>query len=156
MSGREEAWPEFLELWSDLIEASRSPSTVIIVEGERDRASLAKLSVGGRVVILHRGRPVSEVAHWVSRDARRIIVLTDWDAKGGRLAQKLREFLESMPLELDLETRRRLARVLRGELVHVEGIAGWARRTAELLNVPLEQWLAEIESDLGRKGPAKG
>ena len=156
MSGRQEAWPEFLDVWADLIEASRAPSTVIIVEGERDRASLAKLSVGGRVEILHRGRSVSGVAHLVSRDARRVIVLTDWDAKGGRLAQKLREFLESMPLELDLETRRRLARVLRGELVHVEGIAGWARRTAELLHIPLEQWLAEIESDLARKRPVTG
>jgi 5S rRNA maturation endonuclease (ribonuclease M5) len=151
MSGRLEAWPEFLELWTELIESSRSPSTVIVVEGERDRAALGKLSVGGRVVILHRGQPVSAVAHEISRDARRVIVLTDWDAKGGRLAQKLREFLESMPLELDLDTRRRLARVLRGELVHVEGIAGWARRTAEQLNVPLEQWLAEIESDLARR-----
>jgi 5S rRNA maturation endonuclease (ribonuclease M5) len=117
---------------------------------------LAKLGVGGRVVILHRGRPVSEVAHLVALDARRVIVLTDWDAKGGRLAQKLKEFLESMPLELDLDTRRRLARVLRGELVHVEGIAGWARRTAEQLNVPLEQWLAEIESDVARRRPATG
>jgi 5S rRNA maturation endonuclease (ribonuclease M5) len=156
MSGRLEVWPEFLELWAELVEASRSPTTVIVVEGERDRASLAKLSVGGRVVVLHRGTSVSAVAHLVSRDAHRVIVLTDWDAKGGRLAQKLREFLESMPLELDLETRRRLARVLRGELVHVEGIAGWARRTAEQLNVPLEQWLAEIEADVARKHPVTG
>jgi len=155
-SGRQEAWPEFLELWADLIDASRSPSTVIVVEGERDRASLGKLGVGGRVIVLHRGQPVSGVAHLLSRNARRVIVLTDWDQKGGRLAQKLREFLESMPVELDLETRRRLAHVLRGELVHVEGIAGWARRTAEQLNVPIEQWLAEIEADLARKRPATG
>jgi 5S rRNA maturation endonuclease (ribonuclease M5) len=156
MSGRQEVWPDFLELWAELVEASRSPTTVIVVEGERDRASLAKLSVGGRVVVLHRGTSVSAVAHLLSRDARRVIVLTDWDAQGGRLAQKLREFLESMPLELDLDTRRRLARVLRGELVHVEGIAGWARRTAEQLNVPLEQWLAEIEADVARKHPVTG
>jgi len=156
MSGREDAWPEFLEVWADLIDASRSPSTVIVVEGERDRASLAKLSVGGRVLVLHRGRPVSGVAHLLSKDAGRVIVLTDWDAQGGRLAKKLREFLEAMPIELDLETRRRLARVLRGELVHVEGIAGWARRTAEKLNVPLEQWLGEIESELARKRPVTG
>jgi 5S rRNA maturation endonuclease (ribonuclease M5) len=155
-NGRQAAWPEFLELWSELLEASRSPTTVIVVEGERDRAALAKMSVGGRILLLHGGRTLSGVAHALTRDAQRVIVLTDWDAKGGRLAQRLREFLEATPVELDLDFRRRLARVLRGELVHVEGIAGWARRTAEQLHVPLEQWLAELETDLERRHPATG
>jgi 5S rRNA maturation endonuclease (ribonuclease M5) len=156
LSGRESAWPEFLKLWAELLEAGRSPTTVIVVEGERDRASLAKLGIEGRILILHRGQPLGAVAHALAQDARRVVVLTDWDSKGGRLAQRLREFLEATPAELDLDLRRRLARVLRGELVHVEGIAGWARRTAEQLNVPLDQWLAEIEGDLARKRPATG
>jgi len=156
MGDRQAAWPEFLGLWAELLEASRSPSTVIVVEGERDRAALARLSIDGHVLVLHRGERVSDVAHRLARSAKRVIVLTDWDAEGGRLAQKLKGFLEAMPVELDLDLRRRLAHTLRGELVHVEGIAGWARRTAELERVPLDQWLAEIESDLAKRRPATG
>jgi 5S rRNA maturation endonuclease (ribonuclease M5) len=153
VSGRQSVWPEFLKLWAELLEASRSPSTVIVVEGERDRRALARLGIDGRVVVLHRGRSLGGVAHSLTREAERVILLTDWDAEGGRLAQRLREFLEATKVDLDLDFRRRLARVLRGELVHVEGIAGWARRTAEQLNVPLEHWLAEIESESARKRP---
>ncbi|MCI4340716.1 MAG: toprim domain-containing protein [Thermoplasmata archaeon] len=154
VSGRQSVWPEFLKLWSELLDASRSPDTVIVVEGERDRTALARLGIEGRVRLLHRGRPLSGTAHELVREAKRVIVLTDWDSEGGQLAKRLREFLEAEPVLLDLDFRRRLARVLRGELVHVEGIAGWARRTAEQLHVPLDQWLAEIDSELARKrGP---
>ena len=156
VTGRQAVWPEFLKLWSELLEASRTPQTAIVVEGERDRAALARLGIVGRVLVLHRGRPLSGTAHALAREAQRVIVLTDWDSEGGQLAKRLREFLEADSVELDLDYRRRLARVLRGELVHVEGIAGWARRTAEELNVPLEQWLAEIDSELARKRAPTG
>ncbi|MCI4344563.1 MAG: hypothetical protein L3J87_02935, partial [Thermoplasmata archaeon] len=71
-----------------------------------------------------------------------VVVLTDWDTEGGHLAQKLREFLEAERLTFDLDFRRRLARVLRGEVAHVEGLAGWARRTAEREGAPLDHFLA--------------
>lgn len=137
-SSRDAAWPEFIDLWSRLIEASSAPGTVLLVEGERDRASLRKLGVPGEIRLVHRGRPIGSVAEELVRGARRVIVLTDWDTEGGHLAQKVREFLEATGVELDLEYRRRLARVLRGELVHVEGLAGWARRTAERAGKTIE------------------
>lgn len=141
---RVEAWPEFLRLWGDLLEASATPGTFVVVEGERDRAALKKLRIPGPIVVLHHGRTMSEVAQELAGRARRVVVLTDWDTEGGHLAQRLREFLEALPLELDLDVRRRLARALRGELVHVEGLAGWARRTSELAGRPLDVTLDEL------------
>jgi 5S rRNA maturation endonuclease (ribonuclease M5) len=144
-SARDVAWPEFVRLWSRLIEESSSPGTVILVEGERDRASLHKLLIEGEIVLLHHGRPLSAVAQELLGSARRVILLTDWDTEGGHLAQRVREFLEGSRVELDVEYRRKLARVLRGELVHVEGLAGWARRTAERAGTSLEGALSGVE-----------
>ena len=128
---------EFWQLWGRLRDESRTPGTVVVVEGERDRRAVRRLGLSGPVVLVHRGRTLSETAHHLAGTARRVIILTDWDTEGGHLAQRLKEFLGSGRSGADLEHRRKLARVLRGELVHVEGLYGWAVRMAEKANRPL-------------------
>ena len=120
-----------------------------MVEGERDRRSLRRLGLKGTILLVHRGRTLSETAHHLAETARHVIILTDWDTEGGHLAQRLKEFLGSGRHGPDLDHRRRLAHVLRGELVHVEGLYGWAARTAEKGNRSLVQLLdaAEAEDD---------
>jgi len=146
---RDRAWEEFLEVWCDLRERARSPGTVIVVEGERDRAALAALRIEGEVVALHRGQPLAHVAHRIAERARTVVILTDWDTKGGQLARRFRIFLEALPLTLDLESRRRLAKAVRGEVAHVEGLAGWSRRAADRAGTTVEAALDEAE--LGRR-----
>ena len=136
---------EFVELWQRLQTASAEPGTVVLVEGERDRRSVQRLGLAGPVVTVHRGRTLSETAQSLLRKARRVVILTDWDTEGGHLAHRLTGFLQAERLELDLETRRRLARVLRGELVHVEGLYGWARRLAESEGDTIEERLGPSE-----------
>jgi 5S rRNA maturation endonuclease (ribonuclease M5) len=154
-AGRDPAavFDEFWELWTRLTSESRTPGTVVVVEGERDRRSLRRLGLAGPIVLVHRGRTLSETAQHLAGSARRVIILTDWDTEGGHLAQRLKEFLGSGRSGPDLEHRRRLARVLRGELVHVEGLYGWAARTAEKANRSLAQLL---ENDDGEAGPVTG
>jgi len=137
-----DAFDGFLDLWSRLRADSAEPGTVVVVEGERDARSLRRLELTGPIVLVHAGRTLSETAHALAARARRVIVLTDWDTEGGHLAQRLREFLEAEGPVLDLDSRRRLARILRGELVHVEGLYGWARRQAEKRGDPLDLVLA--------------
>jgi len=122
---------DFVRLWHDLRLDSEEAGTVIVVEGERDVRSLRRLGIAGRIVTVHRGRTLSGTAHDLVGRAQRVIVLTDWDPEGGHLARRLKEFLESDRAALDLDYRRRLARIVHGELVHVEGLHGWARRLAE-------------------------
>lgn len=136
-------------MWERLVEACRAPGTILVVEGERDRRAVRRLGVDGPVRLVHRGATLSGVAHRLAEEARCVIVLTDWDVEGGHLAHRLTEFLQSMPLTLDLDTRRRLARLLRGELTHVEGLYGWARRTAEAAGTPIEAWLQTFDAPAG-------
>lgn len=138
----DEVFTQFLELWKQLQGASEEPGTLILVEGERDRASLRALGIRGPVVLVHRGHRLSGVAQELAAQGRRVIILTDWDVEGGHLAQRLHEFLDAGALAVDLDSRRRLARTLRGEVVHVEGLAGWARRMATKAGAPLEHFLA--------------
>jgi len=148
-TGRDPAaiFDEFWELWGHLQSDSRTPGTVVVVEGERDRRSLRRLGIPGTIVLVHRGRTISETAQLLAASARRVVVLTDWDTEGGHLAQRLKQFLGSGRSGPDLEYRRRLARILRGELVHVEGLYGWARRTGEKGNRSLATLLEVAEAE---------
>jgi 5S rRNA maturation endonuclease (ribonuclease M5) len=144
-----ETLSEFLVLWERLRAESEAPGTVVVVEGDRDRTALRRLRIRGRILKVHRGRTLAGTAHDLVGASRRVVVLTDWDAEGGHLARRLKEFLEAERLELDLEYRRRLARIVRGELVHVEGLYGWARRLAERAGQPLEEMLDGVDEAEG-------
>lgn len=138
---RRDSWEAFLDVWEEICLESAQPGTTVVVEGERDRTSLRALGLPGPIVLVHHGRSLSRRAQELAHPKTRLIVLTDWDGEGGHLAQRLRELLAPGPATVDLDFRRRLATVLRGEVVHVEGLAGWARRTAELVGAPLEHFL---------------
>jgi len=134
-----EPFEEFVELWGKLLREQDGPRTVLVVEGERDRRSVERLGWTGPVVVVHRGRPISATASGLVASRRKVIVLTDWDTEGGHLARRLRDFLTAERVRLDLDYRRRFARILRGELTHVEGLFGWARRQADRRGEPLER-----------------
>jgi 5S rRNA maturation endonuclease (ribonuclease M5) len=142
-----EPFEEFVDLWGRLLEEADGGRTVLVVEGERDRDSVRRLGWTGPVVMVHRGRPISATASGLAASASKVIVLTDWDTEGGRLARRLRDFLAPGPVRLDTEYRRRLARILRGELTHVEGLFGWARRNADRRGEPIERL---VEGAVGR------
>jgi 5S rRNA maturation endonuclease (ribonuclease M5) len=142
---RESAWREFLRLWERLRADADDPGTLFLVEGERDRDALRRLGIRAPIHLVHRGRSLSEVALELSAAGRRVVVLTDWDTEGGHLAYRFRDLLLDGRLSLDFDTRRRLGRALRGEVVHVEGLAHWARRMAERAGAPLEHWIEGLD-----------
>src|SRR5579871_1492431 len=137
---RDAAWTEFLDLWDRLLEESETPGTALVVEGETDVRALRRLGVDGRIVPLHRGQRLPRIARDLAASSTRVVLLFDWDLQGGRWTRRLRELLESGPLEVDTDLRRRFAAVLHGEIVHVEGLYGWARRMAENHGGPLEHF----------------
>jgi 5S rRNA maturation endonuclease (ribonuclease M5) len=137
-----EAWPEFAVLWERLRREWNAPGTVLLVEGEKDRRSLAGLGVSAPIRMVHDGESLAALASSIASGSRRVVLLTDWDAAGGRLARRLKELLSDGRVEVDLEARRRLSLALRSEVVHVEGLRGWAERRLALLGDSLEEWLA--------------
>ncbi len=147
------ALEEFLDLWGRFKSESESSGAVVVVEGERDRRALRRLGLEGPILLVHRGETLAQTAYRLVGPGRRVIVLTDWDGEGGQFARRLKELLGAERVELDLEYRRRFARILRGELVHVEGLYNWARRLSERQGMALEQRLAATADGTG---PATG
>jgi 5S rRNA maturation endonuclease (ribonuclease M5) len=131
----------FVEMWVALRRSLEEEPAIFVVEGERDRRSLLALGVDAPIVLVHAGRSLSQTAHDLAVRHRRIIVLTDWDTEGGHLAHRLAELLTPGSARVDLAVRRDLARIIHGEVVHVEGLAGWARRNADRRGAALDHFL---------------
>ncbi len=143
VSATDDTWEQFVRLWEQFLVDSAEPGTVTVVEGERDRRSLLRLGVAGRISLVHSGQRIGTLTQRLQNGGSRVIVLTDWDRSGGQLAHRLADLLGDGSVVLDLDFRRRLSRVLKGEVVHVEGLAGWARRTAEAAGAALDEWFPD-------------
>ena len=79
----------------------------ILVEGEKDVAALRLLGASGVILTVHSGRPLVDVCDRIAASYEKIIVLTDWDKKGGRL---------SRAIEKNLSGRTRCITEFRGQL----------------------------------------
>ncbi|MGC9307554.1 MAG: toprim domain-containing protein [Thermoplasmatota archaeon] len=79
----------------------------ILVEGEKDVAALRRLGVTGMILTVHAGRPLVDVCDRIAVAYDEIIILTDWDKKGGRL---------SRAIEKNLSGRTRCITEFRGQL----------------------------------------
>lgn len=58
----------------------------VVVEGEKDVAALRSLGLSGEIISLNVGLSIPDFCDKLSERFSEIIVLTDWDRTGGRLA----------------------------------------------------------------------
>ena len=86
----------FEELEEELTELREENKTVpIIVEGEKDIAALRKLEVSGEIIRFNKGRSVPDFCDMIAQKHQNIILLTDWDWRGGRLCLSIKKHLEN-------------------------------------------------------------
>jgi 5S rRNA maturation endonuclease (ribonuclease M5) len=118
-----ERFKRLLDVIEKLIEENRE--VPVIVEGMRDERSLRSLGLEGEVLLLNTGEPILDLCERLARAYRRIILMTDWDRKGGVLAEKLRTNLSNSPLTVDPDFRRKLALSVQKGVNSVELLAGY-------------------------------
>lgn len=116
----DERYEEIRRILEDL--AARNEDGPIVVEGARDVRALRALGIGGAIVTLHRGVPVFRLCEDLAAHHREVVILTDWDLKGGRLAKALREGLAANGVKYDDALRARLAVLTRGTITEVEDL----------------------------------
>jgi len=102
--------------------AEGEQGAAVLVEGEKDEEALRVLGFEGPILRLHRGDALINLFHDVARRRRRVILLVDWDRKGGHLARLSREAARANGVTLDESHRRALSRAARGEARHVEAL----------------------------------
>jgi dTMP kinase len=104
----------------ELVEVNTS--VPVIVEGVKDRQALRKLGLTGDIVTINKGISLSDFADQVSERYDEVIILSDWDRRGGSLCRRLKELLKGRVV-YDVRIRQRLSRF--AMIKKVEGLPSW-------------------------------
>jgi 5S rRNA maturation endonuclease (ribonuclease M5) len=121
---------EFLVGFVDELNVLASEGAAVLVEGQRDSRALSDLGYEGK--ILTKASLSWERLESSLRGVRTIIILTDMDREGGRLAAKYVTFLHTMRIGISLSQRRRLRRASRGVFLHIENLSRFYPEVPEL------------------------
>jgi 5S rRNA maturation endonuclease (ribonuclease M5) len=126
---RQRRLAEFVEFLQGLIKELNDLSgegAAVLVEGRRDAKALTGLGYTGplfTVAIL-----TSSVAsrERLREEVRQMIILTDLDAEGRRLAARYVKFLAKEGVRPSLAQRKRLSAASRGIFLHIENLGRFA------------------------------
>ncbi len=120
MRDPQEMLEELEELLGQLRE--REEDKVILIEGRKDRLALSCLGIGGEILQVQDARGLFGVAEELARTGKEAIILTDWDRKGGHLAQLLRNALKANDVRFDDTIRSRLSMLCKKEIKDIESL----------------------------------
>jgi 5S rRNA maturation endonuclease (ribonuclease M5) len=122
---------ELEELLTELREENKT--VPIIVEGEKDIAALRKLELTGELIRFNTGQSVADFCDAIALKYQKIILLTDWDWRGGRLGSQIKKHLENR-VECNMSYRQSFAQ--RCTCRTVEGIPSWLATLQKKINDP--------------------
>jgi len=124
----DDAYEKLSLVLADLVEANEEAP--VVVEGERDVKALRALGLTGEIVTLHRGVTVFNFCERLAAQHRHVVILTDWDVRGGQLARLLRDGLAANGVKYDDDLRARLSALCHGDVKAVEDLHRYAERLA--------------------------
>ena len=111
------------DLEEALFELREENKTVpIIVEGDKDIEALRKLNITGEIIRFNVGLSIPDFCDMISQKYKNIILLTDWDRKGGYLCSTIKKNLES---RVGCNTRYREIFAKRSMIRTLEGLPSW-------------------------------
>ncbi|MCK4901815.1 MAG: toprim domain-containing protein [Thermoplasmatales archaeon] len=100
----------------------------IIVEGEKDIDALHKLDINGTIITVNKGISLTDFCDKLASDFKEIIILTDWDRRGGYLCHTIRRNLEGR-VNCNLNYRRIFAK--NSMIRTIEGLPSWINTIKE-------------------------
>ncbi len=119
------------ELLSELRE-SASSGVPIIVEGADDVEALQKLRVNGHLHKISGGNSLLNFIEGFS-GSKEVIILTDFDRAGDKLARFFAKHLRQLGVEPITEFRARLKSLVRKDVKDIEGLASFLQRQRALV-----------------------
>ena len=121
------------ELEKALLELKEENKTApILVEGDKDIKALHKLDIKGKILSINMGTSLTNFCDRISQEYKDIIILTDWDRKGGRLCHTIRKNLEG---RVNCNTRYRKLFAKNAMIRTVEGLPSWLETMRKKLNM---------------------
>lgn len=113
---------------SELIEENKS--TPVIVEGEKDILALRKLGLTGEIISLNKGVALIAFSDKIAKKYKKVIILTDWDRRGGYLCHTIVKNLEGR-VNCNIIYREFFAR--NTTIKNIEGLPSWISNIKEKL-----------------------
>ena len=102
----------------------------VLVEGQRDSRALSELGYEGK--ILTKTSLSSTRAEASLRGFRSVVILTDMDREGQRLAAKYMVLFQTMRISASLSQRRRLRSASGGTFLHIENLSRFIPEVPEM------------------------
>jgi len=117
---------EALKDIEEAIEKLRKSEKLVVVEGMKDRRSLAKLGLKNIVTLK---KPLYAVVDEIAETAKECAILTDLDSEGRKLYSILRKELQKQGVKIDDKLRNLLFR--HTPLKCVEGLASFLENNSK-------------------------
>jgi len=121
----------------------------IVVEGRRDREALEALGLKTGVVAFKTLNCCMSDAIERLCYSDRVVILTDFDHEGEELASRISEVLTKRGVEVNLEVRRKLSHILRGEVKGFEDLGPLLDRLSVRFKIPLTPFAVGCARRLG-------
>ncbi len=121
---------ERLEKLEELIlelQALSDDSAIIVVEGKKDEESLRSLGIKGEIR-LSTQQPLLEFTEALQRSGKEIILLTDWDKKGGMSAHKIIQHLLAYGIMPNTRIRAKIRALVRKRIKDVESFNNYVNK----------------------------
>ena len=96
--------------------------TIIVVEGRRDVESLRSLGIKGDIKLSSQ-KPLLDFTEVLSRCGKDIVILTDWDRKGGIAARKIIDYLNSYGIMPNTNIRARIGFLVKKRIKDIESLS---------------------------------
>jgi 5S rRNA maturation endonuclease (ribonuclease M5) len=103
----------------------------IIVEGEKDIEALKKIGVSGTIISVNAGISIIDFCDRIARQYKEIIILTDWDRKGGFLCHTIMKNLQG---RVSCNTTYREILSKNSVTKTLEGLPSWINTLKERIN----------------------
>jgi 5S rRNA maturation endonuclease (ribonuclease M5) len=106
---------------------------VIVVEGRKDVESLSRLGIKGDMILASQ-QPLIELTEMLSRKGKEIILLTDWDKKGGMMARKIIKHLLNYGIMPNTDIRGRIRTLVKKRIKDIESLNNYVDRLRDELH----------------------
>lgn len=103
----------------------------IIVEGEKDIEALNKIGIIGKIISVNTGFSIIDFCDKIAEKYKDVIILTDWDRKGGYLCHTIMKNLQG---RVNCNTSYREILSKNSVTKTVEGLPSWIYTLKERIN----------------------
>ncbi len=115
------------------LQALADTGAIIVVEGRRDVASLRSLGINGEIRLASQ-QPLLEFTEQLSKSGKKIVVLTDWDKRGGMMARKIIDDLLFYGIVPNTDIRSRIGILVRKSIKDIESLNSYVNRMRDELH----------------------